>query len=159
MSTGPETSLPADILEATAAFVEVFMADDLASVDGQPAVWADEYPPLTEPPLPYALVLDGVENYEFSSQDPATGYFNQVISDGTISVAFHAATKQDVRDISLLFIQRCALFAIPTVTENGRIIDFLPMSSQTVVPKEVAPASPTVYVRVVVIHYKLQGQG
>ena len=131
----------ADVLGAVLAFVQSIMTDQFASLitssgGTAAAAWADEYPPGSNPPLPYCLVLDGPESYQFFSNDPATGFFNHVITDGQVNVVFFAQTKAAARQLGLTFRDRVCKFPLPLPVGDGTIVDIIPATAVSAAPRE-----------------------
>ena len=155
-------AIAADVLGAITAYVQLTMTDQLAllptaSGGVAAAAWADEYPPGTNPPLPYALILDGPESYQFYSADPASGFKNFVITDGQVNVVFFAPTKQAARQLGETFYARACNFPVPLPVGTGNITDLIPATAMSAAPKEPFPGAPAAFVRVVVLHFKHEG--
>jgi hypothetical protein len=138
------------------AFLNTTMGSQLQGAGNQGA-WADYAPDVT-PGLPYAVVFDGPETYDFSSDDYTTGHYTSCIADGSIIIAFVAPTKAVVRLLARVCVLTIANYVSNIVTADGTLLELTPMRTESIPLTDSGPAVPTVFKRAVMCNYKEQFQ-
>ncbi len=146
---------PPDIVAAIVTYLQGAMQGSLGGSLTNPAVWADYAGPLQ--PLPYAIVQDsGGETYAFQANDPATGFWTNVVSDGRVLVSFFAQTKAQARALGIECVRVLSDTVALLLCADGNILEMRAERADTVPQSETGPGTPTVFQRVVTIHYRQQ---
>ncbi len=147
---------PPDIVAAIVTYLQGAMGGSLGGSPTNPAVWADYAGPLQ--PLPYAVVQDsGGESYMFQSNDAqATGYWTHVVSDGLILVNFYAQTKAQARALGIQCVRVLSDTVATLVCADGVLLELRASRADTVPQSDTGPGTPTVFQRVVTLHYRQQ---
>lgn len=145
---------PQSLNAAVIAYLQAAMGRALGVSPGNPAVWS-EYSP--DVPLPYAIVeMDEAETYDYQSNDPATGVWDTVVSDGTFGVTFVATSKQQAKALAL----QCLRVLVDTVADlssaEGRVVHLRPLRGVPVPITDTGPSTPTVFARRIVVRYRQQ---
>lgn len=149
-----------DIIGAIVTYLLNAMRADLQSATGVTQVFAD-YAPETNADGslvqgPYAIVMDGPETYDFSSNDPNTGFLGNVTADGVAHVAFLAGTKALARSLGIACIHRLTDTTGDLYPADGSIMELRPSASSAVSPKDIGVDQPGLFCRIVTVHYKYQ---
>lgn len=117
-------------------------------------VYADYAPSVA---LPYALVHDGPESYDFSSANDGSNQPTEMVTaDGIVQVEFVAETKAQARALARLLVR----ILVDTITQincaDGSTLELRPMRAESVPMTDVGAGTPTAFKRFVAVHYKQQ---
>lgn len=148
------TTATPDILDAIVAFLNSAMGQQLQGV-GVQGVWADYAPDVT-PGLPYAVVFDGPETYDFTSDDGSTGHLTSCIADGTVLIAFIAPSKAQVRLLARTCVVIISSYDSYITTNDGTLLQLSPIRTDSIPLTDSGPAVPSVFKRAVTVEYKQQ---
>jgi hypothetical protein len=151
LENSPAPSIPAAVI----TYLQSAMANSMGITPTNPGFWK-KYSP--EVPLPYGVVkLVGSESYRFASNDPSqAGFYNEIIANGFLSIAFTAVSEAQVFALARLCVRVCVDTVATFSSLDGTTLELRPVSSNDEETTDTGPGTATVFRRIVMVQYTQQ---